>query len=91
MKRVAIVLGTAIACLVAVTVAWQLSAKPFYGRLSFGPEGKVQVLVTRKGDSITLEQVEGGQERKVQRFDQLEDCKGLTFDDPEGKTSYTIQ
>jgi len=60
--------------------------QPLYGWLAFGPEGRVRVLLRLEGGALYLDG-----DGRGQKFDRLEDCRGVVFVDPDGKTSYVLR
>jgi hypothetical protein len=66
--------------------------EPYYCRLSFGPSGKVRVLIRLEANAIALQRRVGEHAvGKEQRFDTLKDCEGVTVEDLDGKTTYVIR
>ncbi|OAI54998.1 hypothetical protein AYO44_13820 [Planctomycetaceae bacterium SCGC AG-212-F19] len=65
--------------------------KPEYGWLVFGPDLSVRVLITMRGEAVTLEHYINGQPTgRRERFADRSELKDVTIDDPDGKTTYTI-
>jgi hypothetical protein len=64
---------------------------PQYCWLGFGPQGKVRVLVRLDGEAVTLEHYAGDRPTgRKERFTHRNDCKDVTINDPDGRTSYLL-
>jgi hypothetical protein len=101
MKRKRLLFCVSLAALAGLGASWGVLAGgrlPFLARpvpqccwLAFGPQANVRVLVRLDGEAVTLEQYVG--DRPTGRMEQFQDryeCKGVTIEDPDGRTSYVL-
>jgi hypothetical protein len=86
-----ILLGfTAVVILVGGGVLFWFT-RPHYAWLAFGPQERVRLLLCDRGLWIAVTQfVDGKRSGPVERFRAWPDFGGLTLDDPDGQTTYTL-
>jgi hypothetical protein len=65
--------------------------RPHYAWLTFGPEQRVRLLICDRGLWIATSRfVDGNRVGPVERFRAWGGLNGMTLDDPDGRTTYTI-
>jgi hypothetical protein len=90
MKKLLLLCVLAAAMIVTGAIVVRTRSNSQYCLLTFGPEARMRVWFILDGKTVSIDRDCGDSPRKGERFETLDDCKGIEFLDLARRTRYVI-